>query len=100
MRFVMDSTADAFEQFARGLLGRATEQAEAEMGDPFDRRVLVSIDLAHHNEGLVGLEILCANLADYAIALSDDDRTELARFADEWRLGDSDRELVGLPQNK
>ena len=97
MRSLDESRADQFEKFARGFLGRATERAEAAMGTRFDPRVLTSIGLAQHNEGLVGLEILCSNLDEFDVAVTDDERSTLCVFADAWGLADRDRLLVGLP---
>jgi hypothetical protein len=100
MRSLDESSADEFEHFARGLLGRATGKAEADMGANFDPRLLDSIDLAHHDEGLIGLENLCSNLHDFEITVTDDERTALLVFADVWDLGDRDRRLVGLPERR
>lgn len=91
---LMDTSASAFGLLLRGLLGRASPEAEAEMGVPFDARLLDSIDLAHHNEGLVGLEILCSNLDEYEITVSEQERHALRAFADAWGLGDRDRRLL------
>lgn len=100
MRFLDEASADAFERLAGGFLGRATEHAEAQMGAKFDPRVLESIDLAHHGEGLVGLENLCSNLDEFEIAVTDVERNGLLVFADAWDLGDRDRQLVGLPERR
>lgn len=94
---VVNHPAAAFEILARGLLGRASERTQADMGASFDARVLDSIDLAHHNEGLIALENLCSNLHDFEVHLTDYDRRGLLTFADAWGLGDRDRALVGLP---
>ena len=98
MRYLDETRADAFEQLARGFLGRATERAETEMGARFDPRVLDSIDLAHHNEGLIGLENLCSNLSDFEIAMTEHERTVLLVFADAWNLSNRYRSIVGLPE--
>ncbi len=63
----------------------------------FDPRVRDSIDLAHHGEGLIGLENLYSNLSDFEVALTTDERVVLQRFADAWALGDRYRALVGPP---
>ena len=38
--------------------------------------------LAHHGEGLIGLENLYSNLSDFEVALTTDERVVLQRFAD------------------
>jgi hypothetical protein len=90
----MDTSANAFEQLLRGFLGRASAVIEAEMGAPFDLRVLDSIDLARQDEGLVGLENMCSNLDEYEVAVTDQERHALLSFADAWNLGDRDRHLI------
>ena len=64
------------------------------MGGPFDARVLDSIDLAHHNEGRIGLENLCSNLDEYEVAVSEQERSALLAFGDAWGLGEGDRRLI------
>ena len=66
------------------------------MGASFDDRVLDSIDLAHHNEGLIGLENLCSNLYEFEVAVTEDERALLNHFADAWELGERDRRLLKL----
>lgn len=86
----------AFEALGTRLLGRASADVEAAMGARFDDRVLESIDLAHHNEGLIGLENLISNLHEFEIAVTEEERSGPVAFADEWRLGERDRRLVKL----
>jgi hypothetical protein len=90
----MDTSATAFEQLVRGFLGSASKDMEAEMGAPFDSRVLNVIDLAQAGEGVVGLEILSENLDEYEIELTEGQRRALLAFADEWNLGDRYRRLI------
>ena len=100
MRSLRESLEDDFGTVARSLLGRASVSAEAEMGAPFDPRVLDSIDLARHGEGLIGLENLCSNIDDYEVALTATEREALLRFADAWQLGDRYRRIVGLSDHR
>lgn len=96
MRVGTETSVTAFEALARQFLGRASPTTEPTTGAGLDDRVLDSIDLAHHNEGLIALENLCSNLHDFEVAVTDEERAALVTFADAWRLGDKDRRLIEL----
>jgi hypothetical protein len=90
----VDTNAVSFERLARGFLGRASEAAEADVGAPFDARVVDSIDLAHHSEGEIALENLISNLYEYEIPVTERERHDLLAFAGAWKLRDRDRSLI------
>lgn len=56
-------------------------------------RVLDSIELARYVEGLVGLENLCSNLADFDITMTDEETRHALAITDLWGLSDRDRKL-------
>lgn len=77
---------DRFRHLALALKGRATADAEQEVGAPFDVRVDSCLDLLEHGEAEVGFEILVSNIYEYAVEISAEEFRAVEQLAEAWAI--------------
>ncbi|MCP4963807.1 MAG: hypothetical protein GY926_01070 [bacterium] len=75
-----ESTTSRLRAFCQLLIGRASDEVERAYGTSFDARIVDTIDLVDHNEAVVGLENLLANLGEFEINLLAGERDELEQI--------------------
>jgi hypothetical protein len=79
-----DIEAETFNELCDALAGRATPQAENEVGSTFDSRLRACRTLAEAGEGVLGLETLASNLYEYEVSLTAEQAEVIERLATAW----------------
>jgi hypothetical protein len=81
-----DRDKEVFDELCDAFVGRATSQAENEVGAAFNPRLQHSRTLVEAGEGAIGLEDLASNLYEFQIPLSAEQAEVIAQLATAWGI--------------